>query len=429
MAAERASPEAVARVVDHLFRREAGRLVAILGRRFGWEHLAVAEDVVQDALLEAMRTWPFSGVPHNPTAWILQVARRRGLNQGRHRRMGQGKSPALAAWMEDCLAGAADAFPPRFEEEIRDSQLRAMFACCHPGLPGEAQVALTLKVLCGFGEREIAAAFLDSEAAVIKRLVRARQFLREQRLPAELPEAARLAPRLEAVQQALYLLFNEGYKASQGDSLLREDLCVDAIRLGELLVSHRVGDRPSTHALLALMYFNAARLPARQDAAGAILRLSEQERGRWDQERIRHGAAHLAASGRGGEITRFHLEAGISASHALAPSEAATDWSRILGLYDQLLELAPSPVVALNRAVAVAKCRGPRAGLDALADIPNQAALGQYHLFHAVAGELQAQAGDRPRAEESLRRALALAVLAPERALLERSLAEVLEGA
>ncbi|HSO41106.1 MAG TPA: sigma-70 family RNA polymerase sigma factor, partial [Labilithrix sp.] len=244
------APE-VTRLVDHLFRREFGRLVSILTRHLGVAHLHRAEDVVQDALLKAMQAWPFAGVPQNPSAWLLQTARNQALDHARRDTLGRRKERELAAFVEQCLANALAVPPPRFEHEIHDSQLRMMFACCHPGLAPESQVALTLRTLCGFGEGEIAAAFLATEAAVTRRLVRARQHLREHRVAIELPPAERLAPRLEMVLHALYLLFNEGHKASHGRSVLRADLCAEAIRLAELLVAHPIGDQPATHALLA----------------------------------------------------------------------------------------------------------------------------------------------------------------------------------
>jgi predicted RNA polymerase sigma factor len=314
--------------------------------------------------------------------------------------------------------------PPQFEDEIRDSQLRMMFVCAHPGLPAEAQVALTLKTLCGFGEREIAAAFLTTEPAVTKRLVRARQYLREHDVAVELPPAAELAPRVDMVLQALYLLFNEGYKASQGDSLLRADLCAEAIRLAELLTAHPLGDRPATQALLALMHLGAARLAARTDDGGSLLLLAEQDRAQWNQDQIRRGLRHLAASGAGPNLTRYHLEAGIAACHCLAPDFAATDWRQILTLYDLLLEIDGSPIVALNRAVAVAKVDGPRAGLGALDGIKDRKTLENYHLFHAVTGQLWRDAGDAGRAAECFRRALELAALPAERVLLEKRLTQ-----
>ncbi len=416
-------PGDIGRLVDHLFRREAGRLVAILTRRFGAQHLHLAEDVVQDALVRAMQTWPFTGVPQNPSAWLLQTAKNRAFDHTRRASLWRGRQETLAPLMEDCLHAAVAAPAPQFEDEIRDSQLRMMFVCCHPELPGETQVALTLKTLCGFGEREIAAAFLAHEAAVTKRLVRARQLLREKSISLDLPEAAQLAPRLAAVQQALYLLFNEGYKASHGESLLRGDLCTEALRLGKLLAAHPVGDRPATHALLALMHFNAARLPARVDDAGGMLRLAEQDRRRWDREHLARGIAELERSGAGEQVTRFHLEAGIAACHSLAADEASTDWRQILTLYDALLALDASPVVALNRAVALARVHGPAAGLRAIDAMRGREALENYHLRHAVAGQLWLESGEPAKAAESFRRAHALAALGAERMFLDGRIA------
>ncbi|HEY4989697.1 MAG TPA: DUF6596 domain-containing protein, partial [Opitutaceae bacterium] len=311
-----------------------------------------------------------------------------------------------------------------FEDEIKDSQLRMMFVCCHPGLPAEAQVALTLKVLCGFGEREIAAAFLTTEAGVAKRLGRARSFLRAQGITTEIPGTADLLQRLNAVRQALYLLFNEGYKASHGSALLREDLCEAAMRLGELLVSHVFANDAETHALLALMCFNAARMPARVDAEGAIFTMATQDRGLWDQERIACGVRHLGLSGGAPRVSRYHLEAGIAACHTLARGEAETDWGQILGLYDMLLEMAPSPVVALNRAVALSKVKGARAGLRALETMEGRFALKNYHLLDVVAGHLHMGAGEQAAAAVRFRRAHGLATLGAERDLLARRIAE-----
>jgi RNA polymerase sigma-70 factor (ECF subfamily) len=299
-----------------------------------------------------------------------------------------------------------------------------MFACCHPGLGADSQVALTLKVLCGFGEREIAAAFLTSEATIAKRLTRARQFLRSEKISIELPQASELAPRLDAVRQALYLLFNEGYKASEGPTLLREDFCEDAIRLGELLAARPFASQPETHALLALMYFNAARLPARTDDDGIIMTLARQDRSLWDRGKIRMGLSHLEASGSGSAVSRYHLEAGIAACHALSTSVADTDWTRILGFYDDLLARNPSPVVALNRAVALARVEGARAGLRAIKEMADRDTLENYHLLHAVMGHLWVEAGVRTQALASFRRALELTTLDAEREHLSRRIQE-----
>lgn len=413
----------VARVVDHLFRRESGRLVAILTRHFGIEHLHLAEDVVQDALLKAMQVWPYTGLPENPTAWLIQAAKNRALDHTRRRRVWHGKQAKLLPLVEDCLHGALAGPAPQFEDEIRDAQLRMMFVCGHPGLPPDAQIALILRTLCGFGEREIAAAFFSTTDAVAKRLVRARRLLREQGVAVELPPAAELAPRVDTVLQALYLLFNEGYKASRGDALLRADLCAEAIRLGELLVAHPLGDQPATHALLALMYFNAARLPARTDDSGNILLLAEQDRAKWDGALVARGLQHLGASAGGPAATRYHFEAGISATHCLAPSCVATNWPHILELYDGLLAIDRSPVVALNRAVALSEVRGPAEALRELAKMTGRELLEDYHLYHAVAGTLWFESGDRLRAAAAFRRALELAPTAAEHELLTRRLA------
>ncbi len=411
-------------LIDHLFRRESGRLVAILTRRFGIAHLHLAEDVVQDSLVKAMQTWPYTGVPQNPSAWLLQTAKNRAFDHTRRSTLWRGKQAELVPLVEDCAQAALTVPPPQFEDEIRDSQLRMMFVCGHPGLPPEAQVALILKILCGFGEKEIAAAFLVSEAAVTKRIVRARQYLREGGVAVELPPAAGLVARVDTVLQAIYLLFNEGYKASQGDSLLREDLCREAIRLGELLSAHPAGARPATHALLALMWLHAARLPGRTDDAGSLLLLVEQDRRLWDQAGIRRGLRYLAESGQGERVTRYHLEAGIAACHALAPEYLTTDWRQIVELYDQLLEMDDSPVVALNRAVAVAQLDGPHAGLRALDEIKNRVALERYHLWPAVAGQLWLETGETKRARECFLRASGHAALPAERALLKKKLTE-----
>jgi RNA polymerase sigma factor (sigma-70 family) len=421
-------PRDLSRTLDHLFRRESGRLVAILTSRLGAEHLPLAEDVVQDALLRAMQVWPFSGVPDNPSAWLLQTARNRAFDALRRRRTFARKSATLAPLVEDSAREALAAEPPQFEDEIADSQLRMMFACCHPALGTDAQTVLILKTLCGFHEREIAAAFLATEDAITKKLVRARRLLRERGVAVDLPPAAELAPRVEGVLHALYLLFNEGYKASHGDSLLRADLCAEAIRLGELLAAHVAGDRPETHALLALMHLHAARLPSRIAHDGSLLILAAQDRTRWDRAQIRRGLAHLEQSGAGTRISRWHIEAGIAACHALAPNYEKTNWQHILELYDLLLALAPSPIVALNRAIALAKARGTQVGLRSLAEIAGRRSLESYYLYHAVRAHLLVEAGDLDAGTRALRRALALAPNPVERALLQQRLESAASG-
>ena len=402
-------------------------MVSILTRSFGFENLSLAEDVVQDALLQAMRQWPFKGVPSNPSAWLIQVARNRALDMLRRQQNFRIKQDAIAEFLEHGGTSAAPA-AAQFEDEIRDDQLRMMFACCHPALPNEAQVALTLKTLCGFNEKEIAAAFLTSSVAITKRLMRARQKIRETAIALEIPAGTELLNRLDAILQTLYLLFNEGYKASQGDELVRRDLCEEAIRLATLLAEHPAGDQPKTHALLALMLFNAARLRSRADAEGNIHLLAQQDRTLWNRQMIDHGLAHLNQSAAGTEISEFHLEAGIASCHCAAPNYEATDWGRILSLYDMLIDLNPSPVIALNRAVALANVEGAAMGLSAVESIEPRDLLENYYLFHAVLGQFHLELKNFEEAAHRFRRAAQLTGSKSEQAFLQRKLAESVEA-
>ena len=299
-----------------------------------------------------------------------------------------------------------------------------MFVCCHPVIPSEAQVALALKTLCGFSVIEISRAFLTTEAAIAKRLTRAKQKIQEAHVVFEIPVGAELARRLESVLQSLYLLFNEGYKASSGDKLVREELCNEAIRLTELLARHRAGNQPKTQALLALMLLNAARIPAREDDQGNLLRLEEQDRTRWDQTMIARGMSRLRESAGGGEISEYHLQAGIAACHATAVDYQSTDWARILSLYDRLVEFDDSPVVALNRAVAAANVHGPEVGLRAVTAIHKSKRLNSYYLLYAVLGEFERRLNHRQAAVEQFRKAFELAETKSERAFLLKRLQE-----
>lgn len=407
-------------LVEHFFRHETGRLHGALIRLLGVHNLALAEDVTQEALLRAMRAWSMGGIPANPSAWITQVAMNLARDALRHQRMATGKEPALVTHHEQMLATPAVAWAPA--HEIKDDQLRLMFVCCHPAVAPDAQVILALKVLGGFSVGEIARAFLSSDAAIEKQLTRTKQRIADAAIGFELPEGADLSPRLDGVLGTLYLMFNEGYKASSGDSLLREDLCREAIRLASILVTHPAGQTPRSHALLALMLLTAARFPSRLDAHGTLLRLDLQDRSKWDQHLIDRGLAHLAEAAQGGDLSEYHLQAGIAAIHCLARDYAATDWSRILQHYDELQRLKPSPIVALNRAVAVAHVHGPEAGLAALDAIPDRARLESHYLLHAVAGELHWRRQQHDQAAAAFRRALALAQVGPEQDYLTRML-------
>ena len=407
-------------MVEHLFRHEAGKMVATLTRIFGIEHLSLAEDVVQEALARALQTWPFYGVPKNPSAWIMRASRNLALDVVRRRKVFQNKQAEIIRLMDRQSVAPDEAIFS--EDEISDDRLRLMFVCCHPAIPADAQAALALKTLGGFGVREISRAFLTSDAAIAKRLTRAKQKIREAQIPFEIPAGEELAPRLESVLQSLYLLFNEGYKASTGDNLVREELCDEAIRLAELLVQHRAGNQPKTHALLALMLLNAARFPTRLDSEGNLLRLKEQDRARWDQTMIARGMFHFAQSAAGDELSEYHLQAGIAACHCAAKDYESTDWRQILSLYDRLTEFDQSPVVALNRAVAFAKIHGPQAGIAAVAAIRSSQKLKSYYLLYAVLGEFESQLDHKKAAAEHFRRSFELAETKSERAFLLKRL-------
>jgi RNA polymerase sigma-70 factor (ECF subfamily) len=417
--AEHNGPEVV-QVVEHFFRHEASKMVATLTGIFGLEHLGLAEDVVQEAMVRALQTWPFYGVPRNPAAWIMRASRNLALDVVRREKVFRDKEPEIIHLVEQEGASADPA--AGVDQKIADDTLRMMFVCCHPVIPPEAQVALALKTLCGFSPAEIAKAFLTSEAAIAKRLTRAKQKIREARIPFEIPADAALAGRLDGVLQSLYLLFNEGYKASSGQKLVREETCLEAIRLAVLLAEHPAGNQPKTHALLALMLMNAARIPARLDGEGNLLRLQEQDRGLWDQPMIAQGLFHLAQSAAGEVISEYHLQAGIAACHCAGRDYASTDWRQILELYDRLVEFDDSPVVALNRAVALAEVHGPQAGMDSLSEIQNLPSLETYYLLYAVLGEFESRLRHPRAATVHFRKSLQLAEIKSEQAFLSKRL-------
>jgi RNA polymerase sigma factor (sigma-70 family) len=414
------SSREIPKLAEHLFRQESGKLVSILIRIFGVDHLQLAEDVVQEALVRALQTWPYYGIPKNPAAWLMQTAKHLALDLVRREKLFRDKLPQITGSLELSLKESNAENTPQFSEEIRDGRLRLIFTCCHPAIPGEAQSALALKTLCGFSPAEIASAFLTSEAAITKRLTRARRRIRELQVPFEIPAGEELSARLDGVLQTLYLLFNEGYKASSGDTLVRVELCLEAIRLGVLLAEHPVVGQPRTHALVALMLLNSARLSSRTSPEGDLLLLKEQDRAHWDREMIRRGLAQLNQAASGDELSEYHLQAGIAACHCLAPGYQSTDWQKILSLYDCWMKINESPVVALNRAIAVANLKGPQAGLKAISEIRHRKHLESYYLLYAVWAEFEAQLGNFGSAAEHLRKSLSLTDLKSERAFLSK---------
>jgi len=403
---------------EDFFRTESARLVGFLTARFGAHRLQFAEDVTQETLVRAMQTWPYRGKPGNPSAWLTQTAKNVSIDLLRREKRWREKESDIAAeharWHSDPVAEER-------EDTFADDTLRMIFVCFHPQLSTEAQTALALRTICGFSAAEIAAAFLTSEAAISKRLVRARQRIRQLALPFSVPGPEELSERLEGVLGTLYLLFSEGYKASSGENLVRVERCQEAIRLVTLLAEHPTTRSPRVYALLALMLLNGARLSSRSDEAGNLLRLRDQDRKSWDRTMIERGVLCLSLAGQGEELTMYHLEAGIAACHCLAETDASTDWKRILTLYDQILTLVDSPIIRLNRSVAVARVEGVEAGLDAIRNLP----LESYYLLHAVRGAFEAERGEGKAATEHFHKALTLAQLPSERNFLESRIAEV----
>ena len=401
-------------LVDHLFRRQAGQMVATLTRALGSRHLSVAEDAVQDALITAMQQWPFRGVPDNPEAWLFQVARHRALDRLRHVKMAAGKEPALATGQPSQESPPPSPLLRNELPPLADDQLGLLFLACHPALTAESRVTLALKLVGGFSVSEIARALLAQESTIAQRLVRAKRQLRDNDVSFGMPDARDLASRLDSVLDALYLMFNEGYAATSGEQLIRGDVAAEAVRLSRMLAMHPVTNAPRAWALLSLMLLHAARFPARVDSEGTLFLLRDQDRSTWDQAMIAEGLRALDRAATGPVISACHLEAGIAACHAVAPSWEATDWPQIVDLYESLYALTKSPVVAMNRAVAISRVDGALAGLAALDAIDNRAALDRHPLLPAIQAELWREAGEVDRAIGCYRAALGLARSDPE---------------
>ena len=406
-------------LADHFFRHEYGRLVAMLSRRIGMHYLEAVEDAVQFALAAAVETWPRVSVPDNPSAWLFRVAHNRVAGELRR----------SARRVELATLHGAEAEPDQPDQphtflagDVRDDLLRMLFACCDDAIPAPSQLVVALKVLCGFDVREISERLFLSEANVYKRLGRARSRLREVEFELADLTSTELASRLPAVQSILYVLFTEGYLSSHADGAIRRELCDEAMRLSLELAEHPIGAVPETFALLALMHLHAARMPARQDGSGGLILLEEQDRALWDSREIQIGLEWLARSAEGETFSRYHAEAGIAAEHCLAPAFAETRWERIVECYALLEQLAPSGLHELNRAVALAEWKGPRAGLALLEGLAPPSWLEGSYLWAAVLADLHRRAGNVGLAEQYRAIALAAAPSSAIRAALERRL-------
>jgi RNA polymerase sigma factor (sigma-70 family) len=405
-----------------MLRHEWGKMTSLLTKLFGPENLQLAEDVVQDTFLKALNQWKIHGLPENPSAWIITVARNKAIDVLRQQKRRQQYSKPIAPQLQSEYSLAPSVFDCIQTTAIDDEQLRMMFVCCNTALPPEAQVAVILRTLCGFSIKEIARAFMCPYDTIEKRLYRARQALKENKVSFELPPAAELNQRLQQVLTSIYLLFNEGYNATHHDTIIRNDLMVESIRLCEIISRSNLVENGAVHALLALMHFTSARSAARLSAEGDIILLKNQDRSKWNQTAIRRAITHLEASSTSNYLTKYHLEAGIAFEHSKAPNYADTNWQNILRYYDVLMQVQPAPIVALNRSIVVAELQGAKAGIAAILQIPQLEQLKNYYLLPATLGELYSQVNEYQHARHYLQQAMQLTHSPVEKRLLQQKL-------
>jgi RNA polymerase sigma factor (sigma-70 family) len=410
-------------IVDHLFRHESGKMIAVLTRIFGIHNLEMAEDVVQEAFLKATQVWKFE-LPDNPSAWLMKVAKNKALDIIRRNQNFHEYSREVANRLQLQTEHTIDHF--FHDAEIPDSQLRMIFACCHPLLKEEDQVALTLKAVSGFGTREIAKALLTNEETIQKRLYRAKQFIREKNIELEIPVGNDLNKRLEMVHAVLYLLFNEGYNSTKADELIQYDLCAEAMRLCKLLVEHPSITSASSPALLSLMCFHAARFQSRLDENNSIILLSQQDRTKWNEDLIKIGSHYLNLSSTGNAISVYHIESAIAAEHSYTKNFENTNWKRLLRLYDLLFRIKPSPTVELNRAIVLAELGEINTAIEKILSIDKiDQLLASHYIYSAVLGDLYKRINEKDKATEYLLEAFHLTTSDAEKELITKKLKEV----
>jgi len=407
--------------IETLYRTESGRVLATLVRLLG--DLDLAEEAMHEAFAAALESWPHTGIPGKPRPWLISTARFKAIDAIRRRARFDGAQKDLIAHMESRINDTLLNDEAIGDEEIEDDRLRLIFTCCHPALPLEGQVALTLREICGLTTEEIARAFLVTPATLAQRIVRAKTKIREARIPYEVPRPEELPERLGAVLQAVYLVFNEGYSAAAGAEVTRAELTREAIRLGRLLAE--VQPEPEVIGLLALMLLQESRRAARTSSTGELILLENQDRSLWNREQITEGVALVERALQSRRFGSYTLQAAIAAVHAEADSSAGTDWRQIVALYNQLVRIQPSPVVHLNRAVAIAMCDGPDAGLRHIEEIMDQGDLGSYYLAHSARAEMYRQLGRTAEARASYKKALALTQQEPERQFLRERIRQL----
>lgn len=410
----------ISQLADHLFRREAGKMVTMLTKLFGTENLQLAEDVVQDTLLLAFNSWPAKGIPDNPSGWLFKVAKNKAID--RIRRDHHLLNTDFEENIEDQGAPVIDIENLWQHELLEDDMLRMMFACCHPKIPRENQITLILKTLCGFSTVEIARAFLIPEDTVSKRLYRTKEFFRQQKIKLTIPSVKELKQRTDVILNAIYLLFNEGYHATQAEYLIRKDLMNEAMLLCQMLTENKNTRQPEAFALMALMCFHSSRNESRLSPEGEIILLTKQDRSRWDRELITKGNEYMNMAAYGDTLSAYHLEAAIAFEHCTAKNFESTNWPQILTYYNWLCSIAPSFFTEINRAVAIMQVNGPEAALSKLQQIAQNSKTDKFYLYHAVLGEIYTKLHNHNAAKDNFEKAIKLTRSVPEQRVLKEKM-------